>query len=1640
MASDDRNATPNQTNPLESTTSSLNNTNNFFSDPQEPANNGFDEEQILDETSREYLKYGFKKVAKKNDFIRIEELGDAFRQSGQNPSEDVVKDIIEKARAIKKLSQAAMSDDDFNDQVSYSDFLTMVHEYWYPVDQDRQNLEEAFDVLDPKHTAKLLTDDFVSLLKNSDWPEDEIDLILSQINCGDGYFLYDDLIKLLLTPVELPKKKSAQPKSNVIDRKQFFYEIVIPKPLSLYRKSAQQKKFSDATVIYQINGFNQTFDLSLIKDEILLSPSFITQYYNENQTWIDRDVNDCFYTGYVNRNHLSNISVSLCNGLFGTFIYHDIEYFIEPNYSRNSSSWNFEHLLYTHKDLSVSKKSIVRCSVNGKPYFEEQTDLHYYQLRNLSSSRKKRQHDSDSMAKHVEILVAYDESIKEFHSDVDIKAYILALFSYVSHLYSDASIGNNIKIWLVKLIELGKDSSNYIESTSDATDILNRFCAWQREYNIPETYDAAVLLTRIQLCNKHAEHFTNSKCDTLGLTELGTMCNVTSKCAVVRDNGFTTAFTIAHEIAHLIGIRHDNDKICLDLNSEQNIMAPSLTFNHNHYKWSNCSRHYFTQYLESDRYSCLNNVPSQSSIAFEEFNNEQNVGALPGRFNDLDEQCRRAFGLHFEYCKDLSHGPKCIRLYCREILLNSSSCITNHAHWTDGTRCSESRTEIKQCLRGQCRSIQDFEVINGSWSEWSLWSPCTRTCGSAIQKSQRFCDNPKPENGGQYCSGQSTRIRSCEHNLPCLDSVDMLRQRQCAKYNNRMIDPTLPIGVRFEPKYNVLPSERCKLICKVSDDYLERSFIFGDRVDDGTPCEREDETRDICINGICIPFGCDYRYGSNATEDACGVCNGQNRTCKSVKGQKIVSNFGITSIINIPINTTRVNIRLISSKQDQCYLAVKHINGNYILNGLHNLQLSNVKISIDNSRLFYSGSDSSNESISIVGHLKSPLEIQVISIYQSHSPSTLVHWEYYVPLDEKELVRQKGSYSLDYHCDRPCQGYKHVKKCILHEREYDLVYCLLFNISFTYTKESCHDHCTLSWTAKYQQTCSRRCGNGYKRVLYECVKTSFSVQSMDESICRKYVGEKPKDIVPCVGDCTRIGWAYGNWSECYYDEYCKRQRSAECRNSSNLLISDDYCISDFRFNVERCAEAACEPSRWNFTAWSDCDCQSKLRRRNIVCVRHGKQVDDRHCLHEPKPDKTSSCFHECFTPYWQTYSWQPCSATCSSHKGIRYRRIVCSHYGLIIEDNYCDRHLKPIEQESCTTNLSCLTWFTGEWSSCSVTCGQGIQQRTVYCHDPSRPRLRVSDSECLSLANENSKPYEQQNCSSTSCPYWKINQWNNCSGKCGLAKRYRTVLCLHNGLTIDDEHCLQVSNEKPSSIETCNSQLYCPHWTTNLWSDCSVTCGIGFQYRSVSCKNQYEIVSETECNHLDRPLVIKQCYMIACQNFTSIWITSNWTSCNLQTCTQMRTVTCVNATDRRNFSMSEYTQNYVQPLANRICPISYCLEWRVAHWHGCPIKCGVGIEYGSGFHCYTRQMPIRKLNTIECELVEPQLAKPILNRICRRNCIEWRTNELNGVTMLTFNANLLRYSLETHKVSTCDCRHIRIHVEIEDLHALLVLS
>lgn len=152
---------------------------------------------------------------------------------------------------------------------------------------------------------------------------------------------------------------------------------------------------------------------------------------------------------------------------------------------------------------------------------------------------------------------------------------------------------------------------------------------------------------------------------------------------------------------------------------------------------------------------------------------------------------------------------------------------------------------------------------------------------------------------------------------------------------------------------------------------------------------------------------------------------------------------------------------IFSSIDPSNLLAVKHVNGTYVLNGMHSLQLYNVKIRIGGATLFYTGSDSGNETVLITGRLRMPLEMQVISIYQAGAPGTQVNWEYYSPLDEDDLARQHGDESFDFHCDRPCQGFKQVRKCIIHGTPYDAIYCSTFKIPFTYDKQRCNDDCVL---------------------------------------------------------------------------------------------------------------------------------------------------------------------------------------------------------------------------------------------------------------------------------------------------------------------------------------------------------------------------------------------------------------------------------------------------------------------------------------------------------------------------------------------------------------------------------------------------
>ena len=56
-----------------------------------------------------------------------------------------------------------------------------------------------------------------------------------------------------------------------------------------------------------------------------------------------------------------------------------------------------------------------------------------------------------------------------------------------------------------------------------------------------------------------------------------------------------------------------------------------------------------------------------------------------------------------------------------------------------------------------------FALVDGGWSEWHEFSPCSAgKCGKGTRMLKRYCNNPDPQNGGQFCSGVGFKVEKCQ--------------------------------------------------------------------------------------------------------------------------------------------------------------------------------------------------------------------------------------------------------------------------------------------------------------------------------------------------------------------------------------------------------------------------------------------------------------------------------------------------------------------------------------------------------------------------------------------------------------------------------------------------------------------------------------------------------------------------------------------------------------------------------------------------------------------------------------------------------------------------------------------------------------
>ncbi|XP_057254151.1 A disintegrin and metalloproteinase with thrombospondin motifs 4 [Pezoporus wallicus] len=605
-----------------------------------------------------------------------------------------------------------------------------------------------------------------------------------------------------------------------------------------------------------------------------------------------------------------------------------------------------------------------------------------------------------SVPRFVELLVVADEAMARFHG-AGLRPYLLTVLAAAARSFRHGSLGNAVELRVTRLLVLGPGTPGP-PPTSNAAEMLRNFCQWQQGLNVPDEdsplhFDTALLFTRQDLCGA-------TTCATLGMADVGTVCDPARSCAVVEDDGLQSAFTVAHELGHVFNMLHDTAQPCRELNgataAARRVMAPVLSSLEPGEMWSPCSARFITDFLDNGHGHCLLDQPPEWLPL---------PSALPGSVYPLLRQCQLAFGPESRHCGD--QQPPCSRLWCTGHTGGRSVCQTKHFPWADGTPCAPGSA----CMDGACVSITRMQElttpVDGAWGPWGPWSGCSRSCGGGVRLSHRGCTEPEPLHGGRFCRGKRTRVQSCSVEECPGGSALAFREEQCAEYNRGPeLVRGLPAPRDWVPRYSgVAERDRCKLICQ--SQTLGYYHVLQQRVADGTPCSPE--STGVCVRGRCIPAGCDRIIGSKKKFDKCMNCGGDGSGCTKISGSFTKPRYGYNDVVTIPAGATHVLVRQVSAPgAEDVFLALRRPDGESLLNGGYILVPSATDVALGKGiTLRYSGATAATETLEGRGPLPQPVLLQALVVDERRAPR--LKFSFFVPRRPSEAWEKQKAQILE---------------------------------------------------------------------------------------------------------------------------------------------------------------------------------------------------------------------------------------------------------------------------------------------------------------------------------------------------------------------------------------------------------------------------------------------------------------------------------------------------------------------------------------------------------------------------------------------------------------------------------------------------
>ncbi|KAK2493900.1 hypothetical protein MC885_007368 [Smutsia gigantea] len=788
-----------------------------------------------------------------------------------------------------------------------------------------------------------------------------------------------------------------------------------------------------------------------------------------------------------------------------------------------------------------------------------------------------------------------------------------------------------------------------------------------------------------------------------------------------------------------------------------------------------------------------------------------------------------------------------------------------------------------------------------STSLWSLFAPTS----------------PVPR-----CSGESEQLRACSQ-VPCPPEQPDPRALQCAAFDSQEF---MGQQYQWEPFTEVQGSHRCELNCR------PRGFRFYVRHTEKSP-------------------GCDGILGSGRHPDGCGVCGGDDSTCRLISGNVTEPGgpLGYQKILLIPAGASRLHIA--QHRPSSNYLALRGPGGRSIINGNWAVDPPGSYVA-DGTIFRYNRpprEEGTGESMSAEGPTTRPVDVYMI--FQEENPGVFYQYvisspppdlerptsESYIPQLQPEILRVEPP---------PAPALRHPRTPGILQRQVRVPQMPAppqlrtpLGPPAGYWKRVGHSECSAS-CGKGKTSCPSL-GSGalspdpgsWARILTVFGTPFSSAFLMSQE--RSWV----KIAVPW-GPGRQPPWNPAMAPHAPHSEYDPQGKVS--------VLGTQHVLTAPRVSPGLRTHT---PSGCRGTVFDQKVCRSIGSKKPWQSEATGDpraNAHDTHSSEEPpspasvplpvpgSPTHLLPLFPALPTPNsWEAGEWTPCSRSCGP--GTQHRQVHCRQEfgggGSSVPPERCAHLPRPDITQPCQPRL-CGYWeVQSPWSQCSVRCGRGQRSRQVRCVGNNGDE--VSEQECTSGPP---RPPSREACDMGSCTTaWFHSDWSSkCSAECGAGTQRRSVVCLGSGEApgagqgeagagASGPSC--AAGSRPPDMRACSAGpcevTWC--WYTGPWAECSADCGSGTRRRDIICVSKlgtkFNVTSPSNCSHLPRPPALQPCQGQDCHDR---WFSTSWSPCSrsCQGGTQTREVQCLTA----NQTLSIRCPPHLRPSRKRPCNSQPCTD------------------------------------------------------------------------------------------------------------------